>query len=78
MKTIFFAVAATVLVLGDVAQAQPSAAQVPTTIVVAKPQPTQPVAYPALNENPTGLPSYLLRPDGLLINGLLPAQGWEG
>jgi hypothetical protein len=29
-------------------------------------------------ENPTGLPSYEMRPDGLMINGLLPAQGWEG
>ena len=29
-------------------------------------------------ENPTGLPSYELRPDGLMINGLLPANGWEG
>jgi hypothetical protein len=29
-------------------------------------------------ENPTGLPAYEMRPDGLMINGLLPAQGWEG
>ena len=28
--------------------------------------------------NPTGLPSYLMRPDGLMINGLLPNNGWEG
>jgi len=28
--------------------------------------------------NPTGLPSYEMRPDGLLINGLLPANGWRG
>jgi hypothetical protein len=28
--------------------------------------------------NPTGLPSYEMRPDGLMINGLLPANGWEG
>jgi hypothetical protein len=31
-----------------------------------------------LIENPTGLPAYEMRPDGLMINGLLPAQGWEG
>ena len=35
------------------------------------------VAYPG-PANPTGLPSYLMRPDGLMINGLLPANGWEG
>jgi hypothetical protein len=29
-------------------------------------------------ENPTGLPSYEMRPDGLMINGLLPANGWQG
>jgi hypothetical protein len=28
--------------------------------------------------NATGLPSYEMRPDGLMINGLLPANGWEG
>jgi hypothetical protein len=28
--------------------------------------------------NPTGLPAYEMRPDGLMINGLLPANGWEG
>jgi hypothetical protein len=29
-------------------------------------------------ENPTGIPSYLMRQDGLMINGLLPANGWQG
>jgi hypothetical protein len=28
--------------------------------------------------NPTGLPSYLMRQDGLMTNGLLPANGWQG
>jgi hypothetical protein len=27
---------------------------------------------------PTGLPAYEMRSDGLMINGLLPANGWEG
>jgi hypothetical protein len=36
-----------------------------------------PVTY-AGPRNPTGLPSYEMRPDGLMINGLLPANGWEG
>jgi hypothetical protein len=35
------------------------------------------VAY-AGSPNPTGLPSDLMRPSGLMINGLLPANGWEG
>lgn len=26
----------------------------------------------------TGLPSQEMRPDGLMINGLLPANGWQG
>jgi hypothetical protein len=36
-----------------------------------------PVVY-AGPANPTGLPTYEMRPDGLMINGLLPANGWEG
>jgi len=31
----------------------------------------------SLQANPTGLPAYLMRPDGLMINGLLPNQGWQ-
>ena len=29
-------------------------------------------------ENATGIPSYLMRPDGLMTNGLLPSNGWQG
>jgi hypothetical protein len=32
----------------------------------------------APQENPTGIPSYLMRPDGLMTNGLLPTNGWQG
>jgi hypothetical protein len=32
----------------------------------------------APQSNPTGLPSYLMRSDGLMTNGLLPANGWQG
>jgi hypothetical protein len=32
----------------------------------------------APQSNPTGLPSYLMGPDGLMTNGLLPANGWQG
>jgi hypothetical protein len=32
----------------------------------------------APQENPTGIPSYLMRPDGLMANGLLPSNGWQG
>ena len=83
MKTMFVAAAAALLVLGGAAQAKPvefdtQAVRVPTTVVVAKHKQTQMVANPLVKENPTGLPAYEMRPDGLMINGLLPAQGWEG
>jgi hypothetical protein len=29
-------------------------------------------------KNPTGIPSNLMRPDGLTTNGLLPSNGWQG
>jgi hypothetical protein len=32
----------------------------------------------AQQANPTGIPSYLMRPDGLMTNGLLPTNGWQG
>ena len=35
-------------------------------------------AADAASANPTGLPSQEMRPDGLMINGLLPANGWQG
>jgi hypothetical protein len=83
MKTMFFAAAAAFLVLGGAAQAEPvapdtQAVRAPAAVVVAKHKQTQPVANPLAKENPTGLPAYEMRPDGLMINGLLPAYGWEG
>jgi hypothetical protein len=32
----------------------------------------------ATRANPTGIPPYLMRQDGLMTNGLLPANGWQG
>ena len=83
MKTMFLAAAAALLMVGGVAQAKPIAAearavQLPTTVVVAKHQQTQLVNNPLAKDNPTGLPAYEMRPDGLMINGLLPANGWQG
>jgi hypothetical protein len=83
MKTMFLAAAAGLLMLGGAAQAEPfvagHASNEPQEAAasVRSNRPSQ-----ALNRlqiaNPTGLPSYEMRPDGLMINGLLPAQGWEG
>jgi hypothetical protein len=83
MKTMFLSAAAAILVLGGAAQAKPidaeaQAVQLPAVVVVAKHQQTQMAMNPLVKENPTGLPAYEMRPDGLMINGLLPAQGWEG
>lgn len=35
-------------------------------------------ANPLQSDNPTGLRACEMRPDGLMINGLLPAPGWQG
>jgi hypothetical protein len=83
MKTMFLAAAAAVVLAGGAAQAKAAGSDVqavraPATVVVAKHKQTQLVRNPLLRENPTGLPAYEMRPDGLMINGLLPAQGWEG
>jgi hypothetical protein len=83
MKTMFLAAAAALLMLGGAAQAEPvgsdqlaNGPQEAAAPAISH-QPSQ-----ALNQlqiaNPTGLPSYLMRPDGLMINGLLPAPGWQG
>ena len=82
MKTMFLAATAGLLMLGA-AQAEPflagHASNDPQEAAasVRSNRPSR-----ALNQlqsaNPTGLPSYEMRPDGLMINGLLPAQGWEG
>jgi hypothetical protein len=83
MKAMFIAAAAAFLAFGGAAQAKQTspdanAAQAPTVVVVAKHKQVQLVTNPLAKENPTGLPAYEMRPDGLMINGLLPAQGWEG
>ena len=83
MKTMFLAAAAALLVLGGAAQAKPvepatQAGPTPAIVVMAKHKQAQLVSNPLARENPTGLPAYEMRPDGLMINGLLPAQGWEG
>ena len=83
MKTMFFAAAAAFLVLGGAARAKPIEAEAqavaaPAVVVVAKHKQTELVSSPLQKENPTGLPAYEMRPDGLMINGLLPANGWEG
>ncbi|HEX4171389.1 MAG TPA: hypothetical protein VHY82_02810 [Acetobacteraceae bacterium] len=83
MKTMFFGAAAAFLILGGAAAAKPvvsdtQAVQAPAVVVMAKHKQTQLLANPLAKENPTGLPAYEMRPDGLMINGLLPAQGWEG
>ena len=71
MKTMFLAVAATFLILGGIANAN-AAGQVPAAQ-------TQDVEAHAQGHASTrGLPSYELRQDETMINGLLPANGWEG
>jgi hypothetical protein len=39
---------------------------------------TQVPSAAAQQTNPSGIPSYLMRPDGLMTNGLLPRNGWQG
>jgi hypothetical protein len=83
MKTMFIAAAAAFLVLGGAAQAKPvgsetHATQAPAVVVMAKQKQIQLVTNPLAKDNPTGLPAYEMRPDGLMINGLLPANGWQG
>jgi hypothetical protein len=89
MKTTFLAATAALLVLSDAAYAKPAALsdvyaiQVPQVMAPATTGRTlatsrQIQTLSPQTENPTGLPSYDLRPDGLMINGLLPANGWQG
>ncbi|MEA2737956.1 MAG: hypothetical protein QOH05_1263 [Acetobacteraceae bacterium] len=82
MKTIFVA-AAGFLLLGGAAYAAPAnfdASKVtPRNSAVTTRDAKAGVTSNRLQtENPTGLPAYEMRPDGLMINGLLPARGWEG
>ena len=87
MKTMFFGVAAAMLLIGGAAQADtavPAAPAFAPTFALAQPPaavlPARPLqaTNPLWPDNPTGLHAYVLRRDGLLINGLLPAPGWQG
>jgi hypothetical protein len=78
----FLAAAAGLLVLGGVARAEPIGSDQlrnePQEAAIARsPQPSLAVNQLQMH-NPTGLPSYELRPDGLMLSGLLPAHGWQG
>jgi hypothetical protein len=83
MKTMFLAAAVGLLLLGGAAHAAPtgsdSLANEPQEAAAtsASPRPSQAVAQ-LQTENPTGLPAYELRLDGLLRNGLEPANGSQG
>jgi hypothetical protein len=83
MKTVFLAAAAGLMMLGGAAQAKPFVAghasndPQEAAASVRSNRPSQDLNQLQI-ANPTGLPSYEMRPDGLMINGLLPAQGWEG
>jgi hypothetical protein len=79
----FVLAAAAMLVLGGVAHAVPSpsrdqgmqVAAAATQVPVSR---STEDAVQSAPPNPTGLPSYEMRSDGLMINGLLPANGWQG
>ncbi len=82
MKTMFLATAAVLLVgaagahaavtggrvVQAAAAAHDSSRSAPRSVQTARPW----------TDNPTDLPSYEMRPDGLMINGPLPANGWQG
>jgi hypothetical protein len=83
MKTMFLAAAAAFLLLGGAAQAKavaPGGSLTQTTdeAAQARQERSQVASSPLRTENPTGLPAYEMRPDGLMLNGLLPANGWQG
>ena len=81
MKTLFLAAAAGMLLLGGAVHANAASpdasvqAQGATGAISGLPIPS---SNPLGLDNPTGLRSYEMRPDGLMINGLLPAPGWQG
>jgi hypothetical protein len=83
MNTMFLTAAAALILASGAVQAKPvdaeaQAVRLPTTVVAAKHEQTQLAVNPPQNRNPTDLPAYEIRPGGLMINGLLPANGWEG
>lgn len=84
MNTMFFAAAATaLLVLGGAASAQSVTSERVAVLASKAAAPTTTDLLPqvrnvAQTEDRTGLPVYELRPDGVMINGLLPAHRWQG
>jgi hypothetical protein len=86
MKTMFFAATAALVAFGRAADALAARAPTPTTVqttyTAASASTTASAGRPAQasiqRESPTGLPSYEMRSDGLMINGLLPAYDWQG
>jgi hypothetical protein len=83
MKTMFLAAAVALLALGGAAHAEPTwpdhftnePQEAAATFSGTR---TSQAVNQLQMDNPTGLPAYELRPDGLLRNGLEPANGWEG
>jgi hypothetical protein len=75
MKTTFLAAAAAMVLIGGAAQAatvsSTQTVNVGQTQVTATSKARRPTP-------PAGLPSYELRSDGLLINGLMPEDGSQG
>jgi hypothetical protein len=82
MKNLMFLAAAAGLLLGSgAAHAQAAGSIVPaaqTSHDAAPAAGSRSSLTSFQKENPTGLPAYEMRPDGLMINGLLPANGWQG
>jgi hypothetical protein len=83
MNTILPVATLALLVLGGVANAKQvclDAHELHAMAASVKARHTQPAmaSNPLQWDNPTGLPAYEMRPDGLMINGLLPANGWQG
>jgi hypothetical protein len=83
MKAMFLAAAAAFLTIGGAAQAEPVGSdqltnQPQAAALVDIPHRPLRASNQRQSENPTGLPAYEMRPDGLMINGLLPAPGWQG
>jgi hypothetical protein len=67
MRTMFLAAATVAALSGSTSAMHTLEAKTTATAAAQTPQ-----------SNPTGLPSYLMRPDGLMTNGLLPANAWQG
>jgi hypothetical protein len=74
MKTMFLAAVAALLIIGGAAQAEPvgsdQLANEPQEAAALVSTPHRPLQVNQVqSENPTDLPSYEMRPDGLMING---------